>query len=549
MPFIPSAALLQDSDVELPWLNVRDYGAVGNGVSDDRQMIQDAINACGAAGGGTVLFPDGDYLLSTTGTTIGALYIAHDNVTLEWAANAKWINTNVSQGPLAILGSAKGGYQASWWTHQMAITTNIAIAAHSAGDSSLTILSSSDLSALGLVAGDYILIRTGAPTGVDHKTPDSEINQVVSASGTTINLRWPLLKSYAQEYFPTASSPTTLAADALPGATSITVASATGFTDGAWITIGSPGGPMQADAINGSPSGNVIQLTGVIAPGITIPSGAIVNRGSGISTTGATGAPCVMGVAKVTDRILHNIRLVNPRWESLAGVGATQLDGVELFRVEGGNIYTAGGGLIGNNIRNGFYTNLRIHHDAANNGDYSIAFGTGTGCIRISSPIITTENTGGIAASEGAVDVGITDPSILHTLVGLNSAQAITFQTRSGGRIIGGYVRGSGDQYAIGVDPGCRGGTIVGLDVDTTAVYSILVQSEGWIVRDCLTASPDDIGITVAGSLGHGMGAGSPLNVVNQPPGSTFHRTDGGASTSFYVKESGVNVSTGWVAK
>ncbi len=43
-------------------------------------------------------------------------------------------------------------------------------------------------------------------------------------------------------------------------------------------------------------------------------------------------------------------------------------------------------------------------------------------------------------------------------------------------------------------------------------------------------------------------GSGSPEGVVTAPVGSTFHRTDGGAGTSFYVKESGTG-NTGWVGK
>lgn len=43
-------------------------------------------------------------------------------------------------------------------------------------------------------------------------------------------------------------------------------------------------------------------------------------------------------------------------------------------------------------------------------------------------------------------------------------------------------------------------------------------------------------------------GYGSPEGVITAGIGSTYRRVDGGASTSFYVKESGI-LSTGWIAK
>lgn len=43
-------------------------------------------------------------------------------------------------------------------------------------------------------------------------------------------------------------------------------------------------------------------------------------------------------------------------------------------------------------------------------------------------------------------------------------------------------------------------------------------------------------------------GSGSPESVVTAPVGSLFLRTDGGASTTLYIKESGTG-NTGWVAK
>ena len=43
-------------------------------------------------------------------------------------------------------------------------------------------------------------------------------------------------------------------------------------------------------------------------------------------------------------------------------------------------------------------------------------------------------------------------------------------------------------------------------------------------------------------------GSGSPEGVLAAPVGSTYRRTNGGANTTFYVKESGTG-ATGWVAK
>ena len=44
------------------------------------------------------------------------------------------------------------------------------------------------------------------------------------------------------------------------------------------------------------------------------------------------------------------------------------------------------------------------------------------------------------------------------------------------------------------------------------------------------------------------VGAGSPETVVPAPVGSLYTRTDGGANTTLYVKESGTG-NTGWIAK
>lgn len=44
--------------------SVKTYGAIGDGVADDTEAIQTALEACHANGGGTVIIPTGTYLLS-----------------------------------------------------------------------------------------------------------------------------------------------------------------------------------------------------------------------------------------------------------------------------------------------------------------------------------------------------------------------------------------------------------------------------------------------------------------------------------------------------
>lgn len=44
------------------------------------------------------------------------------------------------------------------------------------------------------------------------------------------------------------------------------------------------------------------------------------------------------------------------------------------------------------------------------------------------------------------------------------------------------------------------------------------------------------------------VGAGTPESNVTAPIGTLYLRTDGGASTTLYVKESGTG-NTGWIAK
>lgn len=65
--------------------NVRWYGAIGDGMTDDTLAIQACIDACEAAGGGVAFFPPGDYAISNTLVVNGPVRIVGSAV--GWAAN------------------------------------------------------------------------------------------------------------------------------------------------------------------------------------------------------------------------------------------------------------------------------------------------------------------------------------------------------------------------------------------------------------------------------------------------------------------------------
>ena len=83
-------------------------------------------------------------------------------------------------------------------------------------------------------------------------------------------------------------------------------------------------------------------------------------------------------------------------------------------------------------------------------------------------------------------------------------------------------------------------GGIVGIDITVPCGYLRLVSNgvSAW------TATGD----LALGRPGIRSGLGTPLGVVVAPVGTLYTRLDGGAGTTLYVKESGID-ATGWVAK
>jgi hypothetical protein len=78
---------LEDLDTRLEQLsfNVKDYGALGNGTTDDLAALQAAVDAASAAGGGTVFLPKGVYRISDS-------LVLKTGVTLQGVHGIGWPN-------------------------------------------------------------------------------------------------------------------------------------------------------------------------------------------------------------------------------------------------------------------------------------------------------------------------------------------------------------------------------------------------------------------------------------------------------------------------
>ena len=202
--------------------NVRDYGAKGDDTTDDRAAIQAAIDACGAAGGGTVLVPPGTYRLnSQTITGVGGapanLCISYDNVEIvgsgpssvlkaTLANTSMFLISGAAKGARIATGSPQNWYQYGWHesggTGAPQATVYTLSGSYAKGAVSVTLATPAQAS--NFAVGDYICLRTGQTlTTPALGQPDAEINRIDSVNAGTgvLGLRWPTAKPYAQEYY------------------------------------------------------------------------------------------------------------------------------------------------------------------------------------------------------------------------------------------------------------------------------------------------------------------------------------------------------------
>lgn len=145
---------------------------------------------------------------------------------------------------------------------------------------------------------------------------------------------------------------------------------------------------------------------------------------------------------------------------------------------------------------------------------------------------VTSTNVGASAVQIGGVETGRGTVKITHTQAGGDAnASALSIDLQGVGTAAQGIHIDSVAQGTTGVllDMRNNGNQLFKFGSDATFAIPILTLGNG--------------GPTIQ------IGVGTPLGVVVAQIGSLFLRTDGGAVTTLYVKESGNGLSTGWVAK
>lgn len=160
--------------------DVTDYGATGDGSSDDSSAIQDAVDAALAAGGGTVFFPAGTYKLLTPLDLGSRLSIV--GMTGSSIIDMSQVGTGSTGHHHALRASGTAGPK----THLSANAVRHARSVTASGS--------------GIVAGDWIQVGSVGDyypkAGTNHDSDRGEIKRVRDVAGSTVTFDQELYDSY-----------------------------------------------------------------------------------------------------------------------------------------------------------------------------------------------------------------------------------------------------------------------------------------------------------------------------------------------------------------
>lgn len=170
-------------------------------------------------------------------------------------------------------------------------------------------------------------------------------------------------------------------------------------------------------------------------------------------------------------------------------------------------------------------------------GDFNVAIGH--------TALLSATGNDNVAVGNGSLSGGESTRS-----VGIGRSTLILASSSSENTAVG-YVSGAsyldGKNTFLGSGSGYKEVSGTNFWISGTNTIAIGYGASGKGVNTAQIGNSNVWTIYLGDSVGWFRGSGSPEGVITAPIGSYFTREDGGASTTFYVKESGTG-NTGWVA-
>jgi len=176
------------ADLGGPFVSVKEYGAVGDGITDDTLPISLAISVVGETGGGTVYFPPGTYLVTAS------ISITYNNVLLLGSGASTilcGLPSDTNDAIFSFFGAGGG------------ISTTVVGSSIAKNQRTITLTS-----AVGFSAGDYISLTSdeywGGIAGVSGygTMTRGELNRIRYISGSSVTLEIATQDTYDNSLYP-----------------------------------------------------------------------------------------------------------------------------------------------------------------------------------------------------------------------------------------------------------------------------------------------------------------------------------------------------------
>ena len=480
--------------------NVADYGATGDGVTDDSAAIQAAIDACEAAGGGEVYFPSGTYIADNM--TIDDDFV---HVTSGGGVTIKPNTLGVSGTPMEIFTVSGDSCSVSNLYLDLGDPYNVDFnyGVYGNGANGLTVEGVSVLGsgyAISTINSDNVSIRQCSVSGY------AEYGVLVWGDADGIIIEGNICRD--------ASGSVTANGIKLAGASSGSATNVTNATIVGNVCINNRSGIDVA--INEGEGiiidGNVIDNSAMTLAGyainmkfntfsyvdttVTIENVVISNNTIKTSTTASVSGINVQ--REINEPFMTDILVTGNSISGPAPHSTTSRDGIR--------VYGANGATISSNNITGYRRGILI-------ADCDSTYVSSNIIRDTFLPLFFDKQMPKMSMDDNT--------AIGNTLWAVKS------------------VSGAFYDNAIEVDTGASGTRLVGNYMQTGNSSTPHVNDSGTGTVLSLAPGADLMALS---------GAGTPENAITANIGSTYQRTDGGAGTSLYVKESGTG-NTGWVAK